>query len=177
MNPASRFKRFLAYVVDIILVSIFFSILLTATVFYFIFFNNIDMEILKPYIKLTVPIALLIMSLYFAILESSKNQASFGKKLFNLYVCDSNNQKLSFLRALSRYFLLIIPSMPTCVIYISSSSTIDYISKVQNYYLMPIGLLVSAIYFIPIFFTKGRRTAYDILTSSRVCSYGKSSKN
>ena len=42
--------------------------------------------------------------LYFALMESSKYQATLGKKLFSIYVADSNRQRLSFGRASGRFF-------------------------------------------------------------------------
>lgn len=42
--------------------------------------------------------------LYFAIMESSSRQATFGKSLLGLAVVDEQGQRISFLRATGRYF-------------------------------------------------------------------------
>lgn len=42
--------------------------------------------------------------LYFAFLESSARQATFGKSLLGLAVVDEQGQRISFLRATGRYF-------------------------------------------------------------------------
>ena len=45
----------------------------------------------------------LFLFLYFAVMESSKYQATFGKLLFRLRVCDYSFKRISFPRALLRY--------------------------------------------------------------------------
>lgn len=47
--------------------------------------------------------ALLSCWLYFAVMESSKYQATFGKLLFRIKVCDYAFERISFSRALLRY--------------------------------------------------------------------------
>lgn len=46
----------------------------------------------------------LILWLYFAAFESSRWQATPGKKLLGVMVCDLNGQRISFARATGRYF-------------------------------------------------------------------------
>jgi uncharacterized RDD family membrane protein YckC len=47
--------------------------------------------------------SVLAMWLYFALMESSKLQATVGKLLFRLRVCDYGFERISFLRAVLRY--------------------------------------------------------------------------
>lgn len=42
--------------------------------------------------------------MYFAVMESSPSQATFGKKLFKLKVTDENGERITFARATGRYF-------------------------------------------------------------------------
>jgi uncharacterized RDD family membrane protein YckC len=42
--------------------------------------------------------------LYFPVLESSKDQSTFGKRALNIIVVDVQGQRISFLRALWRFF-------------------------------------------------------------------------
>jgi uncharacterized RDD family membrane protein YckC len=52
-----------------------------------------------------------IMWLYFAKMESSEKQATFGKKMMGIYVTDANGQRLTFGRATGRFFSKIITGM------------------------------------------------------------------
>ena len=45
---------------------------------------------------------------YFAMQESGDEQATIGKRIMNLVVCDMNGESISFLRALGRNFARII---------------------------------------------------------------------
>jgi uncharacterized RDD family membrane protein YckC len=49
--------------------------------------------------------------LYFALMESSARQATFGKSLMNLAVTDEQGQRISFLRATGRHFAKIISAI------------------------------------------------------------------
>jgi uncharacterized RDD family membrane protein YckC len=46
--------------------------------------------------------------LYWAGLESSASQATFGKQVMNIYVTDLYGQRISFMRATGRYFAKIL---------------------------------------------------------------------
>jgi uncharacterized RDD family membrane protein YckC len=54
---------------------------------------------------------IVIMWLYFAKMESSEKQATFGKKMMGIYVTDANGQRLTFGRASGRFFAKIITGM------------------------------------------------------------------
>jgi uncharacterized RDD family membrane protein YckC len=49
-----------------------------------------------------------IFSLYFALIESSRWQATLGKRLAGIVVQDSNGNRISFLRAFSRAIVQIL---------------------------------------------------------------------
>ncbi len=49
--------------------------------------------------------------LYFAIMDSSAKQGTLGKMALGLVVTDLNGQRISFLRALGRYFAKILSAM------------------------------------------------------------------
>lgn len=171
MRPASRFKRILANIIDSILISVPGTALIVILTFFCVITDNRE-HLATLIVKFFGFFVILVASLYFALFESSKYQASLGKKLLNLYVCNTDNQKLSFMRALSRYLLLMVfGGLPMCFLQLTSNTMTDYISKVESYnWLVLIGFLLGIACLIPIFFTKDRRTVYDMLSSSRVCS-------
>jgi uncharacterized RDD family membrane protein YckC len=68
--------------------------------------------------------AIVISWLYFAMMESSERQATFGKAMFNMRVTDANGNRLSFGHASGRYFSKIITGMvPFFIGYIMAGFT------------------------------------------------------
>lgn len=57
--------------------------------------------------------SIVISWLYFALMESSERQATFGKAIFSMRVTDANGNRLSFAHASGRFFAKIINNM-TC---------------------------------------------------------------
>ena len=55
---------------------------------------------------------LIIHVLYFAMMESSKNQGTVGKLTVGLKVCDQNQEKISFPNAISRTFGKVLSAIP-----------------------------------------------------------------
>jgi uncharacterized RDD family membrane protein YckC len=61
--------------------------------------------------------------LYFALMQSSKHQATVGKMAVGIKVTDSKHQRLTFARATGRYFSKIISSITLLVGYILAGFT------------------------------------------------------
>ncbi len=61
--------------------------------------------------------SLIIWWIYFAILHSSKWQASIGKKVVGLKVSDKSGNRISFARATGRYFATILSTVTFCIGY------------------------------------------------------------
>lgn len=80
----------------------------------------------------------LVLWLYHAILESSPWQGTVGKKLLNLKVANLKGERIGFLRASSRYFLL------------------------------GLSRLLCGLGFLLIFFTKRKQTLHDKLSNTVV---------
>ena len=66
---------------------------------------------------------LAIQWLYFALMESSKNQATLGKMALGLRVTDLNGNRISFGKATGRYFGKILSSMTLLIGYIMAAFT------------------------------------------------------
>lgn len=184
MIPSSRFKRFIAFCVDV-LISQVVTALLTGILFYSLGFA-LGLFVEKEYLNnLNLPelgyrwggvVGFLITLFYYVLFESSKYQATLGKKLFNLYVSDLCDHKLTFGRALFRYILWILPTLPIVYVQITSKNMTDYTTRLSNdWFLMLIWSVFIIIWIIPIFFTKEKTTLYDMLSSTRVNKKSKSS--
>jgi len=124
--------RFVAYLIDGLIVGIPMTIIVVICVFAFGAFgglaalhnipNNPDPEQVQqqliPMIGAIIGAyavfilgAIVISWLYFALMESSERQATFGKAALNLRVSDVNGNRLSFGHASGRYFSKIITGL------------------------------------------------------------------
>ena len=90
-------KRFSAYMIDILILTI-------VTLIINFIFDKFDLF----YLYTRSLIFYIIYILYFSIQESSSYQATFGKRILKLVVCNLNGEKISFKIALLRNFARII---------------------------------------------------------------------
>lgn len=105
--------------------------------------------------------------LYFGLFESSGSQATPGKKIFKLYVSDSNNQRVSYAKAFFRYFLFALPGFITSLIKLIDSDSSAHLSTII--------WIFSIFWCLPIF-TPERKTLYDLLSSTKVSAKPDSSE-
>lgn len=94
MEYAGFWRRFVAYIIDGLILGIIDAIFMAAK----------------------MPYAVLFVSwLYYALMESSNMQATLGKMALGLYVTDLNGNKIGFGRATGRFFGKIISGLILCV--------------------------------------------------------------
>ena len=123
---ASFFKRFIAHLVDVILVHLLIAMLIIPVALMFVSGGVLSrcisiepwnitpgahpLEILEMGVDM-IPLLFIVMWvlifsslywLYFAIFESSPRQATPGKMMLGLFVTDIQGRRISFLRALGR---------------------------------------------------------------------------
>lgn len=168
MLPASRFKRFLACFIDGLIMGIPVTVSLVVLMIPFIL--TTEKEYLElQIVRYTSAIILVVSLLYYTLFESSRYQATLGKKLFNLYVSDINDKRISFQNALGRWLLWWFPGFPILLLQITSTSLADYNAKMESYWwIFAICYTLYLVFIIPIFFTKDRTTLYDMLSGTRV---------
>lgn len=92
------FKRFCAYIIDIIFVSIIVHLLDKVFV----------MTDTLPALDIRYILYYFIGVMYFALQESSAYQATLGKRLLNLSVCNLDGERISLVRAIARNILRIL---------------------------------------------------------------------
>jgi len=130
--------RFLAYLIDSIIINIVefiivipFMAVLGISVFAMENFDSYYMEefpleFLAPILGIGFTAAIISIAanwLYFAIMESSKYQATLGKLILGMYVCDMQGNRINFLRATGRYFGKILSGMILLIGYIMAGFT------------------------------------------------------
>jgi uncharacterized RDD family membrane protein YckC len=101
------FLRLIAFLIDFIILMIIKYLVAIAF--------NLDIEIrnelFHPIYLGAHPANLIIVWLYFAVLESSTKQATIGKFIMKLKVVDVNNNKISFGKASIRFFVKIFSGL------------------------------------------------------------------
>ena len=136
MKAAGIWRRFFAYVLDN-----FIMVLIVAALFFVITISSLHqvtftLTFLAIIISLTLPFS------YYVIFESSKKQASFGKRLMGIKVVNDNGSKPSIARIMLRTLLYVIPFL---------------------LYMIP---LIAVFWYLPLFSKKS--TVYDSLSRTRV---------
>ena len=131
---AGFWLRFVAYIIDAILINIVTSIINSAlgVNMFAALISNPDaspeesMEMLTtmlPSVMQASAIAMVITFLYFAYMESSKHQGTLGKIALGLKVTDMNGQKIDFVKALTRNIAKILSAILLLIGYIMAGFT------------------------------------------------------
>lgn len=113
MTYGGFWKRFFAYIIDwLILLVISFVIAMAFGMFMGISNLNINDEAEITRFEAQANLAsLLIAWLYYALLESSSRQATFGKSMLGMRVVDNQGNRISFGRATVRFFAKILSAL------------------------------------------------------------------
>ncbi len=106
MEYAGFWKRFVAWLIDVILLGIIGGLL------------TLGMDESASGL-----VTALLGWFYFAGMESSERQATIGKSVMNIYVTDMNGQRITFLRATGRYFAKILSALIFLIGYIMAAFT------------------------------------------------------
>lgn len=124
VNYAGFWWRFLAYVIDSLIVSIVFVPLGIVFGVGLVATGADENSALLPAVDLGMRgLQIIVMWLYHAVLESSEWQGTIGKKVLGLRVTDMNGYRISFGRATGRYFGQILSGMICAIGYIMVAFT------------------------------------------------------
>lgn len=194
-EPAGIFRRVGAYILDVLVVGMILGLCLLPLMLYTdlctfkeVLMNSPFKEIIiseaekGPTETMTTALGLIIISfyvyfkwiiklsyfLYFVVLESSKWQASLGKKAMNLRVSDRSGNRMSIFRACARYALwFAMIDLPFIILSYYNISSIEEFGSLGNIHEWG-PLLIYAICVIPMFFTKDKLCIYDMLSKTKV---------
>ncbi len=119
---AGFWLRFVAYIIDGIILAIFYSIVggfhgAPQPGYYGHHMHGFSND--SGISSLYIPIAWL----YFSLMESSVWQATLGKRLMNIKVTDLNGMRIGFGRATGRYFAKFISAIIICIGFIMVAFT------------------------------------------------------
>lgn len=136
MSYAGFWKRFVAFIIDSILVSIVETVLLVPilamsgiTIFRAIAFDESPSEIVGMVMALIAAylgwllMTIVVSWLYFALMESSERGATVGKLALGIRVVDLSGKRISFARATGRYFAKILSSLILMIGYLMAAFT------------------------------------------------------
>ncbi len=120
-------ERFLAYCIDSIILTIGSVVVGFMGAFFIGFVMAImghEIEQMEDFfVVLYYILAIILTWLYFTIMESSKLQATLGKKILNLFVMDTSGNRITFARANGRFWSKIISGAIFCIGYIMAAFT------------------------------------------------------
>lgn len=113
---AGFFRRLAAYLLDWIMIAVaVFALAIAVGVILAVVFAGNDPKAAERvgfFTGLLANVAIVFVGwLYFAMLESSANQATLGKRLLGIVVTDEQGQRISFVRATGRYFAKVLSSI------------------------------------------------------------------
>lgn len=148
VNPgyAGFWMRLVAYIIDYLLLSFVLGIIITilAVIFGLSLESWDDPDDVAAQIMIASTVfglslgAVVVIWLYFALMESGKNQATLGKMVLNIKVTDMAGNRISFGRATVRFFSKIISSAILYIGYIM----IGFTERQQGLHDMIAGCLV-----------------------------------
>jgi uncharacterized RDD family membrane protein YckC len=140
--------------------------------------QNEAVSLVAP-ILLSLIFSLLVNWLYFALLESSKSQATLGKMALGLKVSNLSEQPIGFGQATWRYFAKQIPGLVAVILF--SFSIIPIIPTISDptsaaaraaagtfLLLFFVGLLISVVPFVMAGFTAKKQALHDMMAKTLV---------
>jgi uncharacterized RDD family membrane protein YckC len=179
MKVASRFKRFIAYMIDNFLLYVCVSMPVMA-LFKLIYKNDVEnlemIDLYQPYVISATITTFIICMLYFAFFESSKYQATLGKMLFKLNVMTTNHNKLKFFESCLRFIYIYIPVVPILIVSTYYADKLQDIDMVAAFIILGswgLSIILYLVWLIPIYFTKERKCIHDMLSNTRVYAKNK----
>ncbi len=107
MKYAGFWKRFVAYILDwmILLLTIFFTLGFLLYLLHLIISCH---RIVSMILFIPKMLMFLVPPLYFAILDSSEEQGTYGKRILSIKVTDLSGNRISFERALGRSLAMLL---------------------------------------------------------------------
>ena len=101
LTYAGFWLRFIAWIIDYVLVGLVSSIIIIPSFFFYIHGSQPDVII---WFIMYLGAYFILPWLYFAIMESSSKQATLGKMVVGVIVTDESGNRISFARATGRFF-------------------------------------------------------------------------
>ena len=168
-NHAGFWVRVKAFVLDYVLI-LFYLIAITVVIFLLNSLFHINDLMFSERVRAQFFAFLLVtlpVTLYFAISESSKQRATWGKQRLRLQVADANGERISVGRALTRTLLKFIPwELSHTLIWELS------FSPQANSALISLGFgsvyVLIGLNIVSLLRTKSHQTVYDLLTGTCV---------
>jgi len=120
-------ERFLAYCIDsaiLTLGSVVVGFLGAFFIGFIMALMGMEVEEMENFFVVLYYILAIVLSwLYFTVMESSKLQATLGKKICNLAVMDTSGNRITFSRANGRFWSKFISGVIFCIGYIMAAFT------------------------------------------------------
>jgi uncharacterized RDD family membrane protein YckC len=165
-------SRIYAWFIDMIVVTVMFFVLNIIIAFFAIAlerFAGIHIPRWFGYRDLFWLIGMITtLLLYFGYYESSAWQATFGKRLTHLIVCDSSGQQLTFACSVLRTLYKVLPLVTLAAIILIDYSTVDIVTTRININIVYYCVLLSPVFCFVIVYLWTESTLHDYLTRTQV---------
>jgi len=145
-------KRCAAYILDILIVNLFILLILIAV-------TLVTGPVVEVY---SIAFANIALFAYFVYFESSRAQATPGKKWMNLKVVDFEERRISFRRAFFRYFARGMPGIVLVVVDVAANGTGIINEHIGWYFLIPF------VTYAPVLFMDMKQGVHDVLAGTVV---------
>jgi uncharacterized RDD family membrane protein YckC len=160
-------RRVIAYLIDILL--LYGTVILIAQSLIAITLSPIGPASSGIQIELYVLITIsLPVWLYFIFSESSKYQATFGKRLMKLKVVNSMGNRISFARALMRTCLKLLPTWELIHMSVLIPKPLIYEKNPGIPVLLIAAYVFMILYFVVLAFSHGKRSVHDLIVRTEV---------
>jgi uncharacterized RDD family membrane protein YckC len=167
MHFAGPDRRLAAYVIDVALVAI---VLVGVQFILSKLSGGFPFNLLTTGLRIEVWVFLTISFptwIYFARSESSDLQATLGKRLLNLRVTDTHQEPISFLRALARTLIKLIPWELTHIVLFFPTPIMTDPNPTPRLGLFLVYPLL-ALYMLSMIFTPRKRSIHDLVVGTLV---------
>ncbi|HUW60819.1 MAG TPA: RDD family protein [Candidatus Bathyarchaeia archaeon] len=172
MDYAGLCRRLLAFLVDLFVLYAFAIVAGQVLLFFWAYTQDTRTKFdLFPMLTYSMLMNLIICWLYSTLLESSRWRATLGKMAAGIQVTDGDGDRISFLRANSRFFikyLFLLVLYPATLIFIMSvhKGTESHLGIVEH--LRLVAVVVFALDVLPAAFGESRQALHDRLAGTIV---------
>jgi uncharacterized RDD family membrane protein YckC len=162
-------KRFLAFFVDYLVITLYAATLLTITLLMYKFFNT-PLSFPSPYVGQIIGFATLTLPVfaYFCIFENSKWKGTIGKKKLGIHVETGNTNSLR--KILVRNIVKFLPweiahtGVHWLAYFLRTTNEVPY----WNWILLIAPQLIVVVYLFSLFYYNGKSSFYDEIAKTKI---------
>jgi uncharacterized RDD family membrane protein YckC len=171
LEPAGHLNRFLASVIDSLIVSILSGI--PIAIAYLVSAAKSSSASADPVSVFLILLAIIMPYTYYTIMHSSPKQATIGKSVMGLMILTTQGERLTKIQAFSRVMLTALVPVLGLIILVFTTAGIagQYKDEIHASLYITLGLGILIVYlgpFMMVFFNQSRQTLFDLICKTIV---------